>query len=468
VSIARLNTRISVLEFEGRVQALLRSVEEAWWDLALAYRAYDSECTARDMAWQLWQQVKGRLEAGLEGAGAADEAQARENFHERSTLADDALATLYQREAQLRRLVGLPVNDGGLIRPLEELETPGVSLDWHQLLAEALTNRVELRRQQSLIQGLCAQLRAAGNLAKPRLDFVSGYQLNGFGDDLLGDSGEPPYPSAYETLFDNRQTGWNLGFEFSMPLGFRASRATVRNLEIRLAKARAVLSAQELEISHELAHAFQQLDRWEAALRGHTLRLEAARQRAAAYEADYRAGRAHLDLLLRATVSQTQAELALQRAQAELRKAMAEINFRSGRLLARHNITLAEGIWQPRAHAAALERNLKRVRGDRNAASPSGRAARFDALPEPQGPSAPPDDPLIDSSESSPAESSPEESLPEELLPETMPLVPEDAATGRNSRIVPLTRAEVTFRILPMTIARHSTKAPALLCGGTT
>jgi outer membrane protein TolC len=459
VSIARLNTKVSVLEFEARVLALLRNVEEAWWDLALAYRAYASEAAARDMAEELWRQVQGRAAAGLEGTGAADEAQARENYLERCTLADEALATLYQREAQLRRLVGLPVNDGALIRPADELEVDAAAIDWHQLLAEALTSRVELRRQQSLIQGLCAQLRAAGKLAQPRLDFVSGYQLNGFGDDLIGDFGEPPFPNAYETLFDNRQTGWNLGFEFSMPLGFRASRATVRNLEIRLAKARAVLSAQELEISHELAHAIQQRDRWLAALRGGQLRLDAARQRVAAHEADYRAGRASVDLLLRAAVSQTQAELAVHRALAEYRKTLAEINFRAGRLLAQHNITLAEGVWQPNAYAAALKHNLERVRQPGSAAPPLPVGSHLPPQPdvEPAAPLEPVSKPTANKPVAEkPTDNQPSKAEPPTLDPREIESFLEDTQAWQSLPNFQPRSIEVTGSVVPMTIMRQS------------
>lgn len=363
ITIARMNTQISVLDFESRVQTLLKSVEDAWWDLAFAWRAYDSEVAARDFAKRLWEQVKARVDAGLEGAGAVDEAQARENFYERSALANDALTTLYQREGQLRRLIGLPVNDGRLIRPQEPALTNDAGPDWNQALAEALTHRVELRRQKSTVDVLSAQLRAACSLTKPQLDFVSGYNLNGFGDNLFDINGRDPFPSAYETLTASNQTGWNMGFEFSMPLGFRAANSQVRGLELRLAKARAVLAAQELEISHELANAYQQLDRWLSGVQFQEARRDAAEQRVDAVESDYRAGRTSVDSLVRAQASAMEARLAYHRSVVEYRKALNELNFRAGRLLGQHNISLAEGVWNPETYAATVERNLQRVVG---------------------------------------------------------------------------------------------------------
>jgi outer membrane protein TolC len=383
VVIARMNTRISVLDFESRVQSLLKNVADAWWDLAYAGKAYESEVAARDFARHLWEQVKARVDAGLEGASAVDEAQARENFYERSALANDALTTLYQREGQLRRLIGLPVNDGRLIRPQGAVLTNDTGPDWHQALAEALTHRVELRRQQTTIETLATQLRAACSLTRPQLDFVSGYNLNGFGDNLFNINDNGPFPSAYNTLVGSEQTGWNLGFEFSMPLGFRAANSQVRGLELRLAKARAVLAAQELEISHELANAFQQLDRWLSGVQFQEARRNAAEQRVSAVESDYRAGRTSVDSLVRAQASAMEATLAYHRSAAEYRKSLNELNYRAGRLLDKHNVTLAEGIWDPDTYAATVDRNLRRVLGttpDKPLAADTRPAVKDDAI----------------------------------------------------------------------------------------
>lgn len=367
VAIARINTNVSLTEFEARVQSLMKNVEDLYWDLAQTHRAYEIERSSRDDARKLWEQTKGRVDAGLENAGAADESQAREFFYERSAAAEDALTNFYQAEGQLRRLIGLPVNDGRFLHPVEEPMTAEFSPDWRLSLAEALTRRRELRRQQLLIKSLCAQHGAAKSLVRPQMDFVSAYRLNGFGDALLGgDDGAGPggLGSSYETLLRRDQTGWNLGFEFSVPLGLRAANAQVRNLELRLAKARAALKAQETEISHELSHAFQNVDRWYsvAEMNGH--RLDAAKQRVRTVEADYRAGRSQLDFLLRARLSEAQADAARSRSVAEYNKAIAELHYRKATLMEHHNIELAEGAWNPAAYSEALQRTWNGMHGE--------------------------------------------------------------------------------------------------------
>ena len=92
--------------------------------------------------------------------------------------ADAALDALYAAEAQLRRLMGLAVSDGAILRPADDPVTVDFQPAWDQNLADALARRPELRRQKWSIKGLELQLRAAENLTRPRLDFVSSLGTN--------------------------------------------------------------------------------------------------------------------------------------------------------------------------------------------------------------------------------------------------------------------------------------------------
>ncbi len=355
VVIARIRTDISLADFEMAVQNLIRDVENVYWQLYLAYRTYDAEVVARNSALQTWREVKSKLDQGLPGGSAADEAQARDFYFEARARAERALSDIYRTETRLRRLLGLPVNDGRIIRPVTEPITAEFNPDWRTCLVEALTQRPELRRQKWEIKSLELQLKAAKSLTYPRLDFVSRYQVNGFGDRLFGkNSSEQPFRSAYGRLFEGHETGWGLGFEFSLPIGFRAAHAQVRNLELRLAKARAALAAQELEISHELADAFQQLDEAYVTAQSNFNRRRAAERRVQAFEAEYRTGRTTLDLLLRAQISLAQAEIAYYQSLIEYNQAINELRYRKGTLLEENHIYLAEDLSDPQAYVQAL------------------------------------------------------------------------------------------------------------------
>ena len=361
VVISRINSDITLTDFEVAIRNLVKDIEDQYWDLHLAYRVYHTQKVALDSSEQTWRMVQGDPRRP-----AAEKAQARDNYFEIKGQTESARADLYSAESRLRRLIGLPVNDGRIIRPSDEPITAQFTPDWKSSLVDALTRRVELRRQKWSIKSLQLQLTAAESLTRPQLDVVLGYNVNGFGDDLLGQTNRP-HRNAYRSLADGNFTGWEAGVQFNMPLGMRTAQAQVRNLELRLAKARKALDEQEVEISHELAAAFQSLDRaWATAQIGFN-RRKAATESVRAYQAEYENGRTSADLLLRAQVSLAQAEIAYFSSLVQYNKAISELQYRKGASLEHNSVQLAEGPWNNQAaYRDALRRAEARSHGSRS------------------------------------------------------------------------------------------------------
>jgi outer membrane protein TolC len=134
-----------------------------------------------------------------------------------------------------------------------------------------------------------------------------------------------------------------VGVELSMPLGFRQAKAQQRNVELRLAKARQALAAQELEINHELSVAFQRLDRYEAVIKTNQEIVDAANERVRAVEADYHAGRTTLDMLLQAHIARTNAEVEYHKSVTAYNQSLVDFDYRRGQIFTRNRVELAEG-----------------------------------------------------------------------------------------------------------------------------
>ncbi|MDP7275800.1 MAG: TolC family protein [Planctomycetaceae bacterium] len=364
VLIARINNDLTLTQFELSAINLVKDAEDLYWDLYLAYRKWDTAVMARNSAQKSWRDTKLILEAGgRPGTTPADEAQARDRYFQTRAQAQAALSTLYRSETALRRLLGMPVNDGTVLRPSDEPVNARFVPDWKSSLVEALAQRVELRRQKWSIRSLELQLKAASSLTRPRLDLVSGYQVNALGDDLFAGSNSGEFAGGYGALSQGDHTGWNLGVELTLPLGMRSAHAQVRNLELRVVKARAVLATQEMEISHELADAFQQLAAHDTASRSNFNRQEASRQRVKLFEAEVKAGTKTLDQLLRAQASLADAEVAYFTSLVAYNQALTNLHYRSGTLLAVNNVQLAESEWTPGAYRDALRRAWQRTYG---------------------------------------------------------------------------------------------------------
>ena len=364
VSIARINTDISVADFEAAVTLMLKDVEDLYWELYLAYRQFDADEANRKQSQAMWQKVKVLRDLGADGGGAIAEAQVRENYFDARARTESSLADLYVLENQFRRLLGMPVNDGKIIRPADDPIEAEFVLNWESTLLEALSRRIELRRQKWQIKSLELQVIAATNVTNPRLDLISSYQVNGFGNQLLSQN-STGYNSAYSTLARGDLTGWNLGLQFSMPIGFRQARAQLHNTELQLVKARAMLSAQELDISHELAEAIQKIDATYIIAQTQLDRKIASAKRLESYKVIDDAGAKEnsrnttlneLDLRLRAQNSNAAAEIAYFSALIAYNKAVTEYQWRRGTLLDHDGVQLTEGDWTEAAQQEALRR----------------------------------------------------------------------------------------------------------------
>lgn len=349
VVIARINEGIAGHQLEADVRNQIFDVQQLYWDLYLSYQQYETQREIAKALDEIWKKVKSRLEQGLERGSAAEEAQAADNYYQARQTARQALADVYEREARLRRLLGMPITDDTLLKPSDKPVAKDFLVNWPQQIITALENRIELRRQQKAIMSLRLQLLASRSLLQPQGDFVSSYRLNAFGDQFLSNDDNDGVTgnglrSINQTLFQGDQTGWTLGFEVSIPFGYRAERAQIQLLEWRLLKAQTALAEQEIEIQRELQNAVMRLQRWQKDMRLAVQRRNAADRRVRATDAEYQAGRTSLDLRLRARISSGEARVAYFRAMAEYNKAISNFYYRNGTLLPRSGVTVQGAI----------------------------------------------------------------------------------------------------------------------------
>lgn len=359
VVIARINQDISLADFQVAVRNALLSIENAYWDLYLAYRLYDTSVVAHQSTYQTWKESQDRLEVGV--LKPADELQARDQLYETKASVENSLNILYRAEAELRRLIGLPMNDGTVLVPSDEPVVAEFSPDWTACINDGLTHRVELRRQKWSIKSLQLQLQAARTLVRPRLDVIGSYDVQGAGDRFIAGGSGGGLTNALGSLTHDNINTWNLGVELSMPVGFRFSRTQVSNIELQLAKANAVLASQEKNVAHDVATSIQDISANHEASQSNYKRLVAATQRAELLETEREVGTTTLDLVLRAQRSLALAEGEYYRNIVEYNKSIAALKLSTGRLLDYHNIGLAEGPWCPDANCDALLRAQART-----------------------------------------------------------------------------------------------------------
>jgi hypothetical protein len=269
-------------------------------------------------------------------------------------------------ERRLRYMMGIAPSDGRLIRPLDSPTLAKIDFDWHQVQDEALTRAVELRRQKWRIKQRELELIASRNFLLPRLDGVARYRWVGFGDQLIDPNNNKPegsFDNAFETLTDGDFQEWQLGFQFSLPIGFRQELSSVRNAELQLARERALLKEEELELSHALQDAINDMNRFYRAMGTNFNRRKAAEDQVKAVERAFEAETVTLDLLLDAQRRLADAEAAYFRALVDYNLALRQVHLRKGSLLEYNGVHLAEGPWPGKAYYDANERARERDAG---------------------------------------------------------------------------------------------------------
>ncbi len=307
--LARIRVDISLADFESAVRNLIQDLENSYWDLHFAYRFLETAKIGRDSALVTW---RNQYELQEGGAGTAQqEAQSREQYFFFRAQMETALRDLLAAENRVRWLMGLSPTDGELLRPIDPPTLARVEFEWAAAHTEALTRSAELRRQRWSVKQRETELILARNQLLPALDLVARYRWLGMGDELivsprrgtnyLNDvTGLPQSGSvAWDNLTEGKYQEFRFGLQFTPPrIGARKELAGIRNGELGLAREKARLEDMELNVSHLLTTAIQNLDFNYRNAQTHFNRWVAAEKEVEALTALVKGGKGTVDLVL--------------------------------------------------------------------------------------------------------------------------------------------------------------------------
>ncbi len=386
VMLARIDEDVSLADFEESVIKFISNVENAYWDLYFSYRNLHSRIAARDAALETWRRVKALNLAGRVGGEEENEAQAQEQYYRFEEAVQDALSGrlvegtrdnngsrggtfrglegIQVAERRMRLLMGLPLSDGTLLRPIDEPPVAEVIFDWETIKSEALARRVELRRQRWQVKRRMLELEATNKFLLPRLDALGTYRFRGFGKDLMGqhEGVNGQFNNAWGNLGSGDYQEWELGMEFAVPLGHRRANAAVKNAELALARDRAILHEQEREVVHDLSNSVGEVKRSQASVKTtFNRRLAAKREFEVLQDKFEKENITDLDRVLDAQRRFAEADTAHYKARVEYALGLKNLFYAEGTLLEHNQIYLSEGPWPQAAYCDAEERSQSRV-----------------------------------------------------------------------------------------------------------
>lgn len=360
VLIARINTDISLTEFEQGIINFTNDIETAYWELHFAYHNLETIVAGRNSALLTWQRVKELQKVGMRGGDAAAVAQASSNYYLFEVNVREALTGtngLYAAEQRLRYLMGLPPTDGLLLKPTSQPMDGEVIFDWDAALNDALTRRVEIRRQKWNIKRRELEMLAARLNRRPQVDFLGLYRYRGLGDALIeGRDPDNSFNSLYQSIFEGDYQEWQAGLELAYPVGGRQAAAAVANARWNLARETSLLKEQELRISHDLSNAGRMVTRAYQLMQSNYNRQDADRQQVEALQARYEQGLDNINFLLQAQQQLATSQSAYFRSLTDYQLALRDFHREKGSLLNYNQVGLSEGAWPAPAYQDAVER----------------------------------------------------------------------------------------------------------------
>jgi Outer membrane efflux protein len=242
VIIARIETERSFFQFKDSIQELVRGVIEGYWAIVAARTDVWARRQQVDQGKAAYDRAEARRRRGF--GSAAEVAQARLALANFEASLIGAEANLLQREDALRNLMGLPPADAQHLVPVTPPSTGRLEVNWDAIIRLAEELRPDLIELKLIIEADQQFLVQAKNQALPQLDAVSLYRWNG----LEGETPANTHISSGQGTF----TDWTLGVNFSVPLGLRKARASLRQRELIIERDQANLDQGLHNAVHEL------------------------------------------------------------------------------------------------------------------------------------------------------------------------------------------------------------------------
>ncbi|MCA9152491.1 MAG: TolC family protein, partial [Planctomycetales bacterium] len=251
IVLARIDAESSYFRLKDSLQENVRGVIQGYWDLV----------AARTQLWAVEQQIAQaeqvlrREEALLRTGGDTTRGQVAQARVAYTNFVANRLASfnnLLEREAAFRGVLGLPPNTSTELLPMSAPITTHIDFNWDELLELAERSRPDLIELKLILEADTQLILQATNRTLPQFDAVALYRWNGLEGEIPINVDVGSRPGEF--------TDWQLGVNFSVPIGLRQSRATLRERELILSRDRAAINQSMLEISHALAASLRRLE----------------------------------------------------------------------------------------------------------------------------------------------------------------------------------------------------------------
>ncbi len=237
ILVAQVSNDISRAAFEQQVLGTVQSVENAYWNLIQARDQLQVANEALDLAKELHQTNKIRVEVGTLAPLELVQSEVGIAEAEETIVTDQA--AVGNAEDALRRLLN-PASNDVWTQPVEP-QTPAAmdraTIDLDQSIKTALADRQDLQQARLTVKSKEFDSTYFHNQAKPRLDATVSYGLS---------NGTEQVSTMLDAI--TRYPTWTVGLALQIPIQNRAAKAQATVADLELDKAKAGLQDFEQQV----------------------------------------------------------------------------------------------------------------------------------------------------------------------------------------------------------------------------
>jgi HAE1 family hydrophobic/amphiphilic exporter-1 len=253
-----IQREITDLQLINQIENTKNSVRNAYWNLRFAIEQIEIARRSLEIARKQWADSLIRVEIGTAAPIDTVQFETAVAQNEQSYLA--AQISWRTSELNFKRLLVSGTDDelyGKTINPTDRPELSVQTVDIQAAVTRALAERSDVVISRKNLQISRYGLDLTQGALKPNLSVNAGYNVSGQGGtERVGNTVIPGgYGDALRVLGSFQNPQWNMGFNFSYPLGQLSQKANFARAQIQLDQAAAQLKAQELDLATQVINA---------------------------------------------------------------------------------------------------------------------------------------------------------------------------------------------------------------------
>jgi outer membrane protein len=274
VAVSLKNRDLSDIELQQTVATTMRTVRNAYWNLAYATASLAVQRQSLELAQQSLRDTRARVEIGTTPPIDVVEAESEVATREEAVIV--AEASIETAEDSLRALVFDPSSPDFWTMTIEAVDLPPfqpITVDTDAAVRNALDKRTDLRRTSKSLEVNDVEIRFLRNQTLPDVTANFDYGLTGLGGlNLIRGPGpfgagtgevlstvERRFNSVLADLFANRYPTWTASLNVSYPLGRSQQEANLARARIEYTQVQTQLKNQQLQVSTQVRQAARQV-----------------------------------------------------------------------------------------------------------------------------------------------------------------------------------------------------------------